>query len=364
VASSLLSDESAKQYLQSIKDDYEKTRQLHASRKATPLITFDTANQNAEKLDWDNFAIPSPKFIGRRVFKNFDLSEIAKFIDWTPFFQTWDLAGKFPKILDDEIVGESATKVFADGQKMLERLVQGRWLTANAVVGFYPAGSVGEDIVLFKDESRTEKILTWHQLRQQTDRPVVDGIKRPNRCLADYVAPIDSGKKDYVGMFAVTTGHGVDAKVDEFIREHDDYNAILLKALADRLAEAFAEYMHYRVRTDLWGYAANESLSNDEMIDEKYQGIRPAPGYPACPEHSVKLGMFEVLQADEIGMELTESLAMNPASSVSGFYLANPSAQYFNVGQIGLDQVNDLADRSARNVEDTIRAVSSNFDSN
>jgi len=206
--------------------------------------------------------------------------------------------------------------------------------------------------------------LTWHQLRQQTDRPVVDGLKRPNRCLADYVAPIDSGKRDYVGMFAVTTGHGVDAKVDEFIREHDDYNAILLKALADRLAEAFAEYMHYRVRTDLWGYAANESLSNDEMIDEKYQGIRPAPGYPACPEHSVKLGMFEVLQADEIGMELTESLAMNPASSVSGFYLANPSAQYFNVGQIGLDQVNDLAERSARNVEDTIRAVSSNFDSN
>jgi 5-methyltetrahydrofolate--homocysteine methyltransferase len=364
VASSLLSDESAKQYLQSIKDDYEKTRQLHASRKATPLITFDAANQNAEKLDWDNFAIISPKFIGRRIFKNFDLSEIAKFIDWTPFFQTWDLAGKFPKILDDEIVGESATKVFADGQKMLERLVQGRWLTANAVVGFYPAGSLGEDIVLFKDESRTEKILTWHQLRQQTDRPVVDGLKRPNRCLADYVAPIDSGKKDYVGMFAVTTGHGVDAKVDEFIREHDDYNAILLKALADRLAEAFAEYMHYRVRTDLWGYVANESLSNDEMIDEKYQGIRPAPGYPACPEHSVKLGMFEVLQADEIGMELTESLAMNPASSVSGFYLANPSAQYFNVGQIGLDQVNDLAERSGRSVEDTIRAVSSNFDSN
>ncbi len=364
VASSLLSDESAKQYLQSIKDDYEKTRQLHASRKATPLITFDAASQNAEKLDWENFAIPSPKFIGRRVFKNFDLSEIAKFIDWTPFFQTWDLAGKFPKILDDEIVGESATKVFADGQKMLERLVQGRWLTANAVVGFYPASSVGEDIVLFSDESRTEKILTWHQLRQQTDRPVVDGLKRPNRCLADYVAPLDSGKKDYVGMFAVTTGHGVDAKVDEFIRDHDDYNAILLKALADRLAEAFAEYLHYRVRTDLWGYAADESLSNDEMIDEKYQGIRPAPGYPACPEHSVKLGMFEVLQADEIGMELTESLAMNPASSVSGFYLANPSAQYFNVGQIGLDQVNDLADRSARNVEDTIRAVSSNFDSN
>ncbi|SMC64029.1 methionine synthase [Polynucleobacter kasalickyi] len=364
VASSLLSDESAKQYLQTIKDDYEKTRQLHASRKATPLITFEAAAQNAEKLDWDHFAISAPKFIGRRVFKNFDLNEIAKFIDWSPFFQTWDLAGKFPKILEDEIVGESATKVFADGQKMLERLIQGRWLTANAVVAFYPAASDGEDILLFSDESRTEKILTWHQLRQQTDRPVVEGVKRPNRCLADYVAPIQSGKKDYVGMFAVTTGHGVEAKVDEFIRQHDDYNAILLKALADRLAEAFAEYMHYRVRTDLWGYVANESLSNEEMIDEKYIGIRPAPGYPACPEHSVKLAMFEVLQADEIGMELTESLAMNPASSVSGFYLANPEAQYFNVGQIGLDQVNHLANRSQRTVDDTIRAVSSNFDSN
>ena len=364
VASSLLSDESAKQYLQSIKDEYEKTRQLHASRKATPLITFDAAVQNAEKLDWDNFAITAPKFIGRRVFKNFDLSEIAKFIDWSPFFQTWDLAGKFPKILEDEIVGESATKVFADGQKMLERLIQGRWLTANAVVGFYPAASDGDDILLFSNESKAEKILTWHQLRQQTDRPVVENVKRPNRCLADYVAPLQSGKKDYVGMFAVTTGHGVDAKVDEFMRQHDDYNAILLKALADRLAEAFAEYMHYRVRTDLWGYAANEALSNDEMIDEKYVGIRPAPGYPACPEHSVKLEMFEVLQADEIGMELTESLAMNPASSVSGFYLANPQAQYFNVGQIGLDQVNHLASRSNRSVDDTIRAVSSNFDSN
>ena len=364
VASSLLSDESAKQYLQSIKDEYEKTRQLHASRKATPLITIDAARNNAEVLDWTSFQIPAPKFIGRRIFKNFDLQEIAKFIDWTPFFQTWDLAGKFPQILEDEIVGDSAQKVYADGLQMLERLVQGRWLSANAVVAFYPANSVGDDIVLFQDESRTNKILTWHNLRQQTDRPVVDGIKRPNRCLADYVAPLTSGKKDYVGMFALTSGHGVDKKVDEFIAVHDDYKAIMLKAIADRLAEAFAEYMHYRVRTDLWGYASDESLSNEEMIDEKYQGIRPAPGYPACPEHSVKLAMFEVLQADEIEMELTESLAMNPASSVSGFYLANASAQYLNVGKIGLDQVNDLAHRSHRAVEETIRAVASNFDDN
>lgn len=364
VASNLLSDESAQQFLSSIKEDYEKTRKLHASKKAIPLITLEAARKNAQQLDWQNFSVIAPKFIGRRVFKNFDIAEIAKYIDWTPFFQTWDLAGKFPRILDDEIVGDSAKKVFEDGQQMLERLINGRWLTANAVVGFYPANSDGDDIVLFKDASRTEKILTWHCLRQQTQRPVIDGVLRPNRCLADYVAPLNSGKVDYVGMFAVTAGHGVDKKVDEFIARHDDYQAILLKALADRLAEAFAEYMHYRVRTDLWAYATQESLSNQEMIDEKYQGIRPAPGYPACPEHSVKEAMFEVLQADEIGMELTKSLAMNPASSVSGFYLAHPNAQYFNVGQIGLDQVQDLAKRSHRSEEDTIRAVVSNFESN
>jgi len=218
--------------------------------------------------------------------------------------------------------------------------------------------------VLFTDESRTQPLLTWNCLRQQTDRPVVDGVKRPNRCLADYVAPSNMSIKDYVGMFAVTTGHGVDKKVLEFQNQHDDYAAIMLKAIADRLAEAFAECLHYRVRTDLWGYLANENLSNDELIAEQYQGIRPAPGYPACPEHTVKLKMFDVLQAADIDMELTESLAMNPASSVSGFYLANPSAQYFNVGPIGLDQVNDLANRSGRSSEDVAKALSSNFESN
>lgn len=362
VASNLLSEESSVAYLEGIKKEYQRVREQHANKKAAPLIPLAQARENSEKLDWEKFEVVKPKFIGRRVFKNFDLNEIAKFIDWTPFFQTWDLAGKFPRILDDEIVGDSAKKVYEDGLKMLERLIQGRWLQAHAVVALYPANSQGDDIELYADEGRTHPLLVWRNLRQQSDRPVVDGVKRPNRCLADYVAPKSSGKADYVGMFAVTAGHGVEKKVREFQVAHDDYSAILLKALADRLAEAFAEYMHHRVRTDFWGYAANESLSNDEMIDEKYQGIRPAPGYPACPEHTVKLDMFEVLAADEIGMELTESLAMNPASSVSGFYLANPNAQYFNVGTIGNDQVADLAARSDREERDVARALVSSLD--
>ena len=364
VASNLLSDESAASYLASIKEEYERVRQQHANKKATPLITLDDAQKNKENLDWSNFDIATPKFLGRRVFKNFDLSEIAKFIDWTPFFQTWDLAGKFPQILEDEVVGDSASKVYEDALKMLDKVIQGRWITANAVIGLYPANSVGDDIVLYTDESRSVPLLTWNCLRQQTERPVVDGVKRPNRCLADYVAPASVNKKDYVGIFAVTTGHGVDKKVLEFQEKNNDYDAIMLKAIADRLAEAFAECMHHRVRTDLWAYCANENLSNEDLIAEKYQGIRPAPGYPACPEHTVKHTMFEVLQAHEIQMELTESLAMNPASSVSGFYLANAQARYFNVGPIGLDQVNSIALRSNRTSEEAARALQTNFESN
>ena len=264
--------------------------------------------------------------------------------------------------MEDEVVGDSARKVYADGLKMLERLIQGRWIQAHAVVGLYPANSHGDDIEIYADESRKEPILVWNNLRQQSDRPVVDGVKRPNRCLSDYIAPKGSGVEDYVGMFAVTAGHGVEKKVREFQDQHDDYNAILLKALADRLAEAFAECMHHRVRTDLWGYVPNESLSNEDLIGEKYQGIRPAPGYPACPEHSVKAGMFDVLQADEIDMSLTESLAMNPASSVSGFYLANPNAMYFNVGSLGTDQVEDLAQRSSRDYSEVARGLANLLD--
>lgn len=362
VASNLLSDEGAKKFIDELLSDYERIRQQHANRKNTPLVSLQTARMNREQLDWGAYKPTKPKFIGRRVFKNFSLAEISQFIDWTPFFQTWDLAGKFPAILDDEIVGEESRKVFADAQTMLEKLIKGQWLQADAVIGLFPANSDGDDILLYPDENRTKPFLVWHNLRQQSERPVVDGIKRPNRCLADYIANKDTDIEDYVGCFAVTTGHGVEEKVAQFLAKHDDYSAIMLKALADRLAEAFAELMHWRIRTDLWGYAATEQLSTEDLIDERYQGIRPAPGYPACPDHQVKQAMFTALKAEEIGMSLTESLAMNPASSVSGFYIANPHAMYFNVGKLGEDQVLDFARRSGRPLEEVRRALASSLD--
>ncbi len=362
VASSLLSDESASKFIQDLRDDYERIRVQHANRKVAPTISLEAARQNREKIDWNTYTPEKPKFIGRRVFKNFALSEIAKFIDWTPFFQTWDLAGKFPAILEDEVVGVEAKKVYADAQALLEKIVKGQWLQADGVVAFYPANAMGDDIVLYSDEAREHPLFVWHNLRQQSERPVVDGVKRPNRCLADYVAPRDSGVADYVGCFAVTTGHGVEKKVAEFQAKNDDYNAIMLKALADRLAEAFAELMHHRVRTDLWGYASDESLTNQAMIDEQYRGIRPAPGYPACPAHEVKGDMLRIVGAEDIGMTLTESFAMDPASSVSGFYLAHPNAQYFNVGKVSADQVEDLAKRRNESIETVRRSLSSSLE--
>jgi len=362
VASSLLSDESASKFIQDLRDDYERIRLQHASRKVAPTISLEAARQNREKIDWSTYTPEKPKFIGRRVFKNFALSEIARFIDWTPFFQTWDLAGKFPAILEDEVVGVEAKKVFADAQALLDKLIKGQWLQADGVVAFYPANAIGDDIVFYSDEARNHPVFAWHNLRQQSERPVVDGVKRPNRCLADYVAPRDSGVADYVGCFAVTTGHGVEKKVAEFQAKNDDYNAIMLKALADRLAEAFAELMHHRVRTDLWGYASDESLTNQAMIDEQYRGIRPAPGYPACPAHEVKRDMLRIVGAEDIGMTLTESFAMDPASSVSGFYLAHPNAQYFNVGKVSADQVEDLAKRRNESIETIRRSLSSSLE--
>jgi 5-methyltetrahydrofolate--homocysteine methyltransferase len=362
VASSLLSDESAKKFIQDLRDDYVRIREQHANKKAAPTISLEAARKNREMIDWSSYVPEKPKFIGRRVFKNFALSDIAKYIDWTPFFQTWDLAGKFPAILDDEVVGVEARKVHADAQAMLDKLVKGQWLQADAVVAFYPANTVGDDIVLYSDEARQHPLFVWHNLRQQSERPVVDGARRPNRCLADYVAPKDSGVADYLGCFAVTTGHGVEKKVAEFQVKHDDYSAIMLKALADRLAEAFAELMHHRVRTDLWGYATDELLTNDQMINEEYRGIRPAPGYPACPAHEVKQDLLRVIGSEDIGMTLTESMAMNPASSVSGFYMAHPDAQYFNVGKMSSDQVEDLAQRRGQSVEDVRRQLASLID--
>ncbi len=345
VAQSLLSDQ-ATAYIDEINADYAKVRTQHANKKQVPMWPLAKARANKTPVDFAHFVPTVPKFIGRRVFKNFDLTELAKYIDWGPFFQTWDLAGPFPAILKDDVVGTEAVRVYADGQRMLKRLIEGRWLSASGVVGFWPANTVNDDdIELYTDETRSEVALTWYGMRQQTEKQMIDGVMRPSRCLADFVAPKDSGVKDYVGVFAVTAGLGVEKKEKFFMDDLDDYSAIMLKALADRLAEAFAEALHHRVRTDLWGYASNEGLSNDDMIAEKYRGIRPAPGYPACPDHSVKGPMFDLLNCADIGMTLTESLAMMPAASVSGFYLGHPDATYFNVGKIGHDQLQDQAAR-------------------
>jgi len=359
VCSDLLSDQRASAYIAELNADYVRVRDLHASKKATPLVTLAEARANKTPIDWSaGPSAPAPKFIGRRVFKNQDLAEIAACIDWGPFFQTWDLAGGYPAVLTDEIVGESARRVFSDGQRMLKRLIEGRWVTANGVVGLYPANTVGDDdIELYTDATRSDVLMTWRGLRMQSVRPVVDGVKRPNRCLADFIAPKHSGVADHIGIFAVTAGLGVDKKEAQFLADYDDYSAIMLKALADRLAEAFAERLHQRVRTDLWGYAPDEALDNAALIAERYRGIRPAPGYPACPDHTVKREMFRALQCADIGMQLTESLAMTPAASVSGFYLAHPEATYFNVGKLGDDQLADWARRNSQDVDLVRRAL-------
>lgn len=362
VASNLLSDEGAAKYLDELKSDYDRIRTQHANKKATPMVSLAQARANKTPIDWSAYVPPKPKFIGRRVFRNYDLSELANYIDWGPFFQTWDLAGKFPDILNDEIVGESARRVFSDGKSMLARLIQGRWLTANGVMALLPANTVNDDDVeIYTDESRSKVALTWNNLRQQSERPVVDGVRRPNRCLADFIAPKSSGVADYIGLFAVTAGIGVDKKEAQFEADHDDYSAIMLKALADRLAEAFAECLHERVRKDLWGYDAAESLNNDQLVAEAYRGIRPAPGYPACPEHTVKAPMFAFLDAADIGMGITEGLAMTPAASVSGFYLSHPDSTYFSIGKIGQDQLDDMVARRGEDRLTLERALAPNL---
>jgi 5-methyltetrahydrofolate--homocysteine methyltransferase len=354
VCSDLLSDERAAKFIAEVTADYERVREQHANRKVAPLVTLAEARANKTPIDWAAYTPTKPKFIGRRALRNVDLAALTPMIDWTPFFQTWDLAGRFPQILRDEVVGHEATRVFSDAKRMLQRLVEGRWLQAHGVFGLYPAAAVhDDDIAFYADEARTQALMTWHGLRMQTARPVVDGIKRPNRCLADFVSPHGN---DYAGMFAVSV-QGVENKEAQFLADHDDYSAILLKALADRLAEAFAEWLHQRVRTEFWGYASDEQLSNEQLIAEAYRGIRPAPGYPACPDHRPKRDLFRVLDAGEIGMGLTDSLAMTPASSVSGFYIAHPAAVYFNVGRIGDDQLADWARRNALDAADAERAL-------
>ncbi|MDO9204177.1 methionine synthase, partial [Methylotenera sp.] len=332
VMQNLLTAETRGAYLAEIQADYQKARDQHANKKGTPLHTVAEARANKAKLSFEGeFAPVKPKFIGRRVFKNIDLNLIAKYIDWSPFFQTWDLAGSYPAILTDEVVGDAASRVFAEAQAMLKKIIDGRWLTANGVIALMPANTVNDDdIEIYTDESRQQVAFTYYGMRQQSVKPVIDGVARPNQCLSDFIAPKGLAA-DYIGLFAVTAGLGLEKIEKRFIDAHDDYSGIMFKSLADRLAEAFAEYMHERIRTDLWGYAADEKLEVGALIKEQYQGIRPAPGYPACPDHTVKTDMFALLQCDEIGMTLTESFAMQPAAAVSGFYFAHKESKYFSV---------------------------------
>jgi 5-methyltetrahydrofolate--homocysteine methyltransferase len=350
VCTSLLSEQGA-DYARSVVDDYDKIRAQHAAKKGPALVSLAAARANALRIDWTQYRPTKPKFIGRRVFRAYDLAEIARYIDWSPFFQAWDLAGSYPRILDDPVVGEAARNVLTDGQATLARIISEKWLTASAVVGVFPAAAAGDDVEIYADESRAEPAMVWHCLRQQAEK----AGDRYNLCLADFVAPRDAPVRDYVGAFAVTAGIGADERVAEFEAKHDDYGAIMVKALADRLAEAFAELMHARVRRDLWGYAADEQLDYQDLIAEKYRGIRPAPGYPACPDHTEKGPLFALLRAGDAGMTLTENYAMLPAASVSGFYLAHPDARYFAVGKIGEDQAQDYARRKVLKVDETER---------
>ncbi|AXK38871.1 methionine synthase [Crenobacter cavernae] len=341
VCSNLLSDTLKDDFVKGVADEYQRAREGHANRREGKLATLAEARANKHKTDWATYSPVKPQWLGVREFRNYPLADIAKCIDWTPFFQSWELAGRFPRILDDEVVGESARALWADAQAMLGQIVSENWLAANGVIGLFPANTVNDDDIEVYDPETGEKLLTWVGVRQQMKKNDI----KPNWCLADFVAPKDSGVEDYVGMFAVTGGLNIDDRVKAFEDANDDYSAILLKALADRFAEAFAELMHERVRKEFWGYAFDEDLSNDELIDEQYRGIRPAPGYPACPDHTVKPAMFDVLGARNIGMDITEGYAMTPAAAVSGFYLAHPDAQYFGIGKLDRDQVESYAER-------------------
>jgi 5-methyltetrahydrofolate--homocysteine methyltransferase len=317
-----------------------------------------TARNNRQKIDWTEQEVSHPVGTGVHALNDYPLARLVDFIDWTPFFQAWELSGRFPGILEDPVVGEAATSLYRDAREMLDRIVNERWLQARAVYGIFPAASNIDDVLLFEDESRAQLKATLNFLRQQRDK----AKGRANRCLADYIAPVASKLKDHIGLFAVTTGLGIEAKLDEFEAAHDDYQAILLKALADRLAEAFTEHLHWRLRKEFWGYSADESLKYDELIKETYSGIRPAPGYPACPDHSEKEKIFQLLSATEnAGMELTSGYAMLPAASVCGYYFAHPLASYFVLGPILPDQLEDYARRKECSVDDVRRLLPANL---
>lgn len=345
VATNLLQPDTKITYAKSLREEYDSLREGYLNRsREKNFLSIEEARKNKFKIDWENYEPIKPNFIGTKTIE-VELSELVDFIDWTPFFQSWELYGKFPAILTDEIVGEQATHLFEDAQKMLSQIVSEKWFTAKGILGIFPASTINHDDVELVTSSGVEKFLTLRQQSQKT-------VGAPNIALADFIAPKEIGKQDYIGCFCVTTGFGVDEKASEFEKQLDDYNSILVKALGDRLAEAFAEYLHLKVRKEIWGYASDEVLSNDELIKEQYKGIRPAPGYPACPDHLEKPTIWKLLNVEqEIGVKLTESMAMWPAASVSGYYFANPESKYFGLGKIKKDQLEDYAKRRNISVE-------------
>jgi len=346
-----------KAFIDEVKIDYAKVRTQHEKHlKAKQLISINVARENRAVLKFNGETIAKPNRLGTEIIDGISISTLLPFIDWTPFFQTWELYGRYPNILDDSIVGAEAQKLFIDAKQMLQKIEKENWISAKGVVGIFAANSVGDDIEIYSDVNRTKTLYTQRTLRQQTKK----AQSQPNFALADFIAPKESGTIDYIGAFAVTSGIGINPHIEKFEADHDDYNAILLKALADRLAEAFAEYLHFEVRSRIWGYAESEKLSNEDLIKEKYRGIRPAPGYPACPDHTEKIGLFELLNVTKnTEISLTESLAMTPTASVSGWYFAHPNAKYFGLGKVNEEQIRDLATRKNEDYESIRRWYSS-----
>ena len=344
-------------FIDDLKIEYDTLRKNHASHvRNKTLLDIESARKNKLILNFDNEIIFKPKKIGTEVLNDISISDISPYIDWTPFFQTWELHGRYPNILKDKVVGEEASSLYRDAKEMLDTIVKKSWLEAKAVYGIFPANSVGDDIEIYEDESRENVLYVQRTLRQQSKK----AKGQANLALADFIAPKENGTIDYIGGFAVTSGLGIEKHIKAFEDDHDDYNSIMLKALADRLAEALAEYLHERVRNDYWGYSKNERFSNEELVQEKYRGIRPAPGYPACPDHTEKIGLFKLLNVEEsIGIELTESLAMMPAASVSGWYFAHPESKYFGIGKVTEEQIKDLAERKNSNFRDVEKWYSS-----
>jgi 5-methyltetrahydrofolate--homocysteine methyltransferase len=356
VVANLMSDERRDAFTVSNREAQEDLRESYKARSEKPLLPYEKAKANKLKYDWDEHVTATPSFVGRRFLDDVPLEEIVKYIDWTYFFSAWELKGKYPGILQHPQYGEAARELFANAQALLKKIVDGKLIRARGVHGFWPAAADGDDILVYKDEDRREILARLPMLRQQEAQQ----DNRPNLSLADYVAPKGSGVPDYIGMFAVTGGIGAEELVKRFEADHDDYSAIMVKALADRFAEAFATYLHARVRDD-WGHPDPETTPAEDLHVEKHRGIRPAPGYPACPDHSEKFDLFHLLQAQKQGMALTESGAMTPAASVSGFYFSHPLAKYFNVGRIGQDQAESYAQRRGKPIEEVEKWLSPNL---